>query len=150
PQVISQIQSHGDPQDTSLIKRALMLTSSFAFRSGGTAAEFFSELPAVISVADHTSVDRLFDITESYLDRSGGVALQYFKAASRVLTIAGNVSFERGTALAKRVALQGNAASYHFMKQSPHIIGELSARVGQQRRSEVISAVLEIVEEIAE
>jgi hypothetical protein len=150
PKVISEIESHNDQHSSELIKRALRLTSSFAFRSGGTAAEFFCELPTVINGAEKTSVDRLFDITESYLDRSGGVALQYFKAASRVLTIAGKDSFERWTALAKRVALQGNAASYHFMKQSPHIVAELAARVGRQRQTEVISTVLEIVEEIAE
>ena len=150
PQVISQIGSHPDEQSRHLIKRALTLTSSFAFRSGGTAAEFFSELPAVIIGAEQASVDRLFDITESYLDRSGGVALQYFKAASRVLTIAGKDSFERWTALAKRVALQGNAASYHFMKQSPQIVAELAARLSAQRRAHVVTAVLEIVEEIAE
>ncbi|HZM91638.1 MAG TPA: VWA domain-containing protein [Blastocatellia bacterium] len=150
PQVISQIESHSNEQSGQLIKRALSLTSSFAFRSGGTATEFFNELPAVIIGADRTSVERLFDITESYLDRSGGVALQYFKAASRVLTIAGKDSFERWTALAKRVALQGNAASYHFMKQSPHIVAELATRLNAQRRAEVVAAVLEIVEEIAE
>ena len=150
PQVISQIESHSNEQSGQLIKRALTLTSSFAFRSGGTATEFFNELPAVIIGADRTSVERLFDITESYLDRSGGVALQYFKAASRVLTIAGKDSFERWTALAKRVALQGNAASYHFMKQSPHIVAELATRLNAQRRAEVVAAVLEIVEEIAE
>ena len=150
PQVISQIETQADTQSSQLIKRALTLTSCFAFRSGGTAAEFFGELPSVIIGAEHGSVERLFDITESYLDRSGGVALQYFKAASRVLTIAGKDSFERWTALAKRVALQGNAASYHFMKQSPHIVAELAGRVGAQRRTQVVSAVLEIVEEIAE
>ena len=150
PQVISQIKAHTPDLGDELIKRALTLTSSFAFRSGGTAAEFFSELPSVIIGADRESVERLFEITESYLDRSGGVALQYFKAASRVLTIAGKDSFERWTTLARRVALQGNAASYHFMKQSPHIVAELAARAGAQRRTQVVSAVLEIVEEIAE
>jgi hypothetical protein len=150
PQVISQIQASKDERTAHLIRRSLTLTSSFAFRSGGTATEFFNELPIVISSSSPESVDRLFDITESYLDRSGGVALQYFKAASRVLSIAGTTSFERWTDLAKRVALQGNAASYHFMKQSPHIVAELAARVGIQRRSQVVSSVLEIVEEIAE
>jgi nitric oxide reductase NorD protein len=147
PQVMSQIEASGDAE---LTKRALKLTAAFAFRSGGTAADFFSELPAVITAADRASVQRLFDITETYLDRSGGVALQYFKAASRVLTIAGKESFERWTALAKRVGMQGNAASYHFMKQSPHIVAELAARVGPQRRTQAVSAVLEIVEEISE
>lgn len=147
PQVMSQIEANGDAE---LTTRALKLTAAFAFRSGGTAADFFSELPSVITAADHASIQRLFDITESYLDRSGGVALQYFKAASRVLTIAGKESFERWTALAKRVGMQGNAASYHFMKQSPHIVAELAARVGPQRRTQAVSAVLEIVEEISE
>jgi nitric oxide reductase NorD protein len=147
PQVISQIEASGEP---AILGRALKLTAAFAFRSGGTAADFFSELPGVITAADHASVLRLLDITESYLDRSGGVALQYFKAASRVLTIAGTESFERWTALAKRVGMQGNAASYHFMKQSPQIVAELAARVGQQRRTQAVSAVLEIVEEISE
>jgi nitric oxide reductase NorD protein len=150
PQVIAQIKTHTPELGDELVKRALTLTSAFAFRSGGTAAEFFSELPSVIVGADRESVERLFEITESYLDRSGGVALQYFKAASRVLTIAGKDSFERWTMLAKKVALQGNAASYHFMKQSPAIVAELAARAGPPRRTQVVAAVLEIVEEIAE
>ncbi|HXU34876.1 MAG TPA: VWA domain-containing protein [Blastocatellia bacterium] len=147
PQVMSQIEANGDAE---LTKRALKLTAAFAFRSGGTAADFFTELPELINAADRSSVQRLLDITESYLDRSGGVALQYFKAASRVLTIAGDESFERWTALARRVGMQGNAASYHFMKQSPHIVAELAARVGPQRRTQAVSSVLEIVEEISE
>jgi len=96
------------------------------------------------------AVEKLFEITEEYLERSGGVALQYFKAASRVLKIANETAFERWTALAKQVALQGNAASYHFMKSSPQIIADLGARFDSQRRAQVVSAVLEIVEEIAD
>ncbi|MEK6301116.1 MAG: VWA domain-containing protein [Acidobacteriota bacterium] len=147
PQVVSRLKAAGSGE---LVKRALSLTSAFAFRSGGTAAEFFGELPSVVAGSEPASVERLFAVTETYLDRSGGVALQYFKAASRVLMVAGSESFERWTALAKRVALQGNAASYHFMKQSPDIVAELAARVGPHRRGQVVTAVLEVVEEIAE
>ena len=150
PGVIEKMGAVSDEQRPGLVKRALALTSSFAFRSGGTAAEFFTEIPTVVTRSDPESVDKLFEITEAYLDRSGGVALQYFKAASRVLTIAGYDSFDRWTTLAKRVALQGNAASYHFMKLSPQIVAELAARAGRGRRAEVVTAVLEIVEEIAE
>ncbi len=150
PQVIARLDPNGDSEGAEMVRHALALTSSFAFRSGGTAAEFFTELPSVVSNADRHAVEKLFDITEGYLDRSGGVALQYFKAASRVLTIAGEQSFERWTALAKRVALQGNAASYHFMKQSPQVIVEIASRVQPQRRGQIVSAVLEVVEEIAE
>ena len=148
PRVLAQLQSAST--DPELVARALALTSSFAFRSGGTAAEFFTEMPGVVLKSDRASVEKLLDITESYLDRSGGVALQYFKAAGRVLAVAGPEAFERWTALARRVALQGNAASYHFMKQSPQIIAELVDRVAPARRAQVVGAVLGLVEEIAE
>ncbi|MFL6212975.1 MAG: nitric oxide reductase activation protein NorD [Blastocatellia bacterium] len=147
PDVLAAIRASGDD---ALVRRALGLTASFAYRSGGTAAEFFADLPAVFHTAEREPVEKLFAITESYLDRSGGVALQYFKAASRVLTLAGVASFERWTDLAKRVALQGNAASYHFMKQSPQIIAELAARARKDRRAEVIASVLQVVEEVAD
>jgi nitric oxide reductase NorD protein len=147
PEVLAALTAKSDD---ALVRRALALTASFAYRSGGTAAEFFADLPAVFNTSERASVEKLFDITESYLDRSGGVALQYFKAASRVLTLAGVASFERWTDLAKRVALQGNAASYHFMKQSPQIIAELAARAHKDRRAEIIAAVLQVVEEVAD
>src|SRR5262249_24292913 len=139
-----------------LVARAVSLTSAFAYKSGGTAAEFFAELPRIAGIAAEspggppTSLEKLFSNTEIYLERSGGVALQYYKAASRVLLIAGEESFDRWTALAKRVAFQGNAASYHFMKASPPIVADLGARVGKERRAQVVAAVLEIVEEIGE
>src|SRR5215467_4488474 len=140
-----------------LIERTVALTSAFAYKSGGTAAEFFAELPRIAPIAAEaadgpppSSLEKLFSNTEVYLERSGGVALQYYKAASRVLLIAGEESFDRWTALAKRVAFQGNAASYHFMKASPQIVADLGARVGTDRRAQVVAAVLSIVEEIGE
>jgi len=147
PRVLAQLERYSG--DSKLTTRALELTSAFAFRSGGTAAEFFSELPDVVAGGDPKSLNDLLDITETYLDRSGGVALQYFKAAGRVLAAAGRGSFDRWTALARRVSLQGNAASYHFMKQSPQIIADLVSRVPLAKRSHVISSVLELVDEIA-
>ena len=150
PSVISQISAIGGEDGAAIVKRALSLAAAFAYRSGGTAAEFFTELPQVTGSSSRDSLEELFTITEGYLDRSGGVALQYFKAASRVLMIAGKESFERWTSLARRVALQGNAASYHFMKQSPQIVADLVARGGPNRRAEVVASVLEVVEEIAE
>jgi hypothetical protein len=139
-----------------LVERAISLTSAFAYKSGGTAAEFFAEVPRIAVLASETRggyssrLDKLFSNTETYLERSGGVALQYYKAASRVLLMAGEEAFDRWTNLAKRVAFQGNAASYHFMKASPQIIADLGARAGRERRSQIIAFVLEVVEEIGE
>ncbi len=145
--VISAIKAKQQP---ALLAQTLSLTAAFAFRSGGTAAEFFAELPNFIGQAAPEALTKLFHFTEEYLERSGGVALQYFKAAGCVLDIAGVNSFEKWTALARRVSLQGNAASYHFLKASPQIINDLAARAGRQRRAVVVAAVIQVVEEIAE
>ncbi|HWX43574.1 MAG TPA: hypothetical protein VN345_20715, partial [Blastocatellia bacterium] len=156
PSVISHLTNASRGSHPDLVKRTLSLTSAFAFKSGGTAAEFFAELPYIAPLASHQredfrlSLEKLFANTETYLERSGGVALQYYKAASRVLLLAGPASFERWTQLATRVSQQGNAASYHFMKASPQIISDVAARAGESRRAEVISAVLEIVQELGD
>jgi len=149
PGIIAELRAVSE-NDYELIERCLALTSLFAFRSGGTAAEFFLELPAIVSTAEREPLAKLFRNTEEYLERSGGVALQYFKAAGAVLRVAGEDSFERWTQLARRVALQGNAASYHFMRSSPQIINDLVARAGSKHRATVVSTVLEIVEEVAQ
>jgi nitric oxide reductase NorD protein len=156
PRVISSLAEAAAAGNPGLVERALSLTSAFAFKSGGTAAEFFSELPQLSRIAAQNhpdgreSIDELLANTHSYLERSGGVALQYYKAASRVLFVAGRASFERWSSLAKQVASHGNAASYHFMKASPQIIVELAARAGAERRAVVVSTVMEIVEEIGQ
>ncbi|HEU4388115.1 MAG TPA: VWA domain-containing protein, partial [Blastocatellia bacterium] len=149
PAVLSQLTLPSGGANSELIARSLHLTSAFAMKSGGTAAEFFSELPlaARLATASSGALERLFANTEAYLERSGGVALQYYKAASRVLAIGGEQAFDRWSELAGRVSLQGNAASYHFMKASPQILSDIAVRAGE-RRQQVISAVLEIVEEI--
>jgi nitric oxide reductase NorD protein len=156
PSVIAQLATASGREEYGLVDRVLALTATFASKSGGTAAEFFAELPALSALAAHAQgrldrpLDRLFANTEDYLDRSGGVALQYYKAASRVLAIAGDEAFERWTALALKVALQGNAASYHFMKASPQIVSDLAVRAGEGRRAQVVAAVLEVVQDIGE
>jgi hypothetical protein len=149
PKIITELKQAA-PSEQELITRCLALTSQFAFRAGGTAAEFFLELPVIVANAERMPLAKLFKNTEDYLERSGGVALQYFKAAGCVLRVAGEDSFERWTSLARRVALQGNAASYHFMRSSPQIINDLATRSGSKHRATVVSTVLEIVEEVAQ
>jgi hypothetical protein len=149
PSVLSQLTTLSGGASVDLISRSLQLTSAFAMKSGGTAAEFFAELPlaARLAATSPGALQQLFANTEGYLERSGGVALQYYKAASRVLAIGGEQAFDRWSQLAARVSLQGNAASYHFMKASPQILSDLAVRSGE-RRQQVIAAVLEIVDEI--
>ena len=135
---------------TGLTDSALKLTMAFAFRSGGTAAEFFTALPEVLTGADVSSYLRLFDHTSMFLERGGGVALQYFRAAGIVLNNAGLNAFERWTLLCQSVAAQGNAASYHFLKASPKIVTDLTDMVGLAKAPELINGILEIVSEVGQ
>jgi hypothetical protein len=145
PGVVESLREMG--ADAALVHRVVALASSFAHRSGGAAADFFGRLPAAIVGQSGPALDRLFDETQIYLDRSGGVALQYFIAGGQVLQIAGESAFARWTDLARRVAMQGNAASYHFLKFSPAVVGELARR---EHGADLITAVLEIVGRLAE
>jgi hypothetical protein len=61
--VISQISAIGGDDGAAIVKRALSLAAAFAYRSGGTAAEFFTELPQVTSSSSRVALDELFTIT---------------------------------------------------------------------------------------
>lgn len=126
PAVIAHLRTL-DASDA-LSHRAIAVASAFAHRSGGTSADFFANIPRVVRGRDVSAFTRLLDETEHYLDRSGSVALQFFVAGGYVLQIAGPEVFEHWNGLCRRVALQSNAATYHFLKFSPSVISDLGRR----------------------
>jgi nitric oxide reductase NorD protein len=146
PDVVDHLNAKGWSR---LVHRAFSLASAFAQRSGGAAADFFARLPKTLRDGTEPVIEQLLDETLIYLDRSGGVALQYFVAGGLVLQIAGPQSFVKWSDLSRRVALQGNAASYHFLKFSPSVMAELSKREREYERSLVLE-VLSIVQALAE
>jgi hypothetical protein len=146
PAVVDHLRGHGWDR---LVHRAVALASAFAQRSGGAAADFFARLPKALRGGTEAVAETLFDETLIYLDRSGGVALQYFVAGGLVLQIAGPQAFARWTDLSRRVALQGNAASYHFLKFSPTVVAELARRETEAERP-IVLEVLAIVQKLGE
>jgi hypothetical protein len=147
PDVVAHLREI-DPS-SALTHRAVALASAFAHRSGGTAADFFASIPKVVRRRDLPALARLFDETEIYLDRSGSVALQFFVAGGVVLQIAGTAVFDEWNVLCRRVALQSNAATYHFLKFSPSVIAEL-ARRDQSPGGPLVSDVLAVVNKLGE
>jgi len=145
PAVVEHLNRSGWPR---ILPRAFSLASAFAQRSGGAAADFFGRLPKTLRSGTEPLVEQLFDETLIYLDRSGGVALQYFVAGSLVLHIAGPHAFARWSDVSRRVALQGNAASYHFLKFSPAVVSELTKREHELSTS-LVPEVLEVVQRIS-
>ena len=147
PDVVAHLRNL-DPS-SALAHRAIALASAFAHRSGGTAADFFASVPKVVRGRDMNATARLFDETEFYLDRSGSVALQFFVAGGFILQIAGPSVFDQWHALCQRVALQSNAATYHFLKFSPSVVADLSRR-DADGSADLVRDVLDIVHRLGD
>ena len=129
--------------------RAIALASAFAHRSGGTAADYFAKVPSVVRGREPAEFGRLFDETEMYLDRSGSVALQFFVAGGFILQQAGHDVFATWSDLCRRVAVQSNAATYHFLKFSPSVVADLARREAATG-APVVGEVLDVVTRLGE
>ena len=132
-----------------LAHRATAVASAMAHRSGGTATDFFKKIPTALRSDDVASITQLLDETEQYLDRSGSVALQYFVAGGAILQSADADTYARWSELTRAVALHSNAATYHYLKFSPVVIGELRRREAAAGTGLVLG-VLEVVATLGE
>src|SRR5262249_52464659 len=129
---------------------ALDLAESFAQRTGATAAEFLSAIGEGLSfVTRSADVVALCEKTAGFLGRGGAPAAQYVRSARSVIELGGAESFEKWNRVTRKVAAEGNAIVYDFLKLTPKVLSTLS--VTQRKRiSERIGAVLDIVEELAD
>src|SRR5499426_44654 len=127
----------------------LELAESFAQRTGATAAEFLSAVGVGLEFNQSQSdVVELCKQTANFLERGGATALQYFRSARSVIEIGGASSFEKWNRVTRKVADEGNAIVYDFLKLTPKVLATL--RVTQRRRApERVNAVLDVVEELA-
>lgn len=149
PQALTAL--HGLPSEAgnAHIEAVMGLAESFAQRTGATAAEFltavgeglgFIETPAaVVTLCDQTAV---------FLERGGATALQYFRSARAVIEIGGAPSFEKWNRVTCRVADEGNAIVYDFLKLTPKVLATLAV-TRRRRAPERINTVLDVVEELA-
>jgi len=132
-----------------LIEEVLNLTAVFAHRAGGLATEFFSTLPQTLPDTHIRLQMCLLENTRTFLERGGGAALQYFSVAGRILVQTGPRTLERWTALAQKIAGQGNAAVYNFLKVTPEVMTRLAA-LGRRQADALSCNVLTLVDDIGE
>ncbi|HZF40951.1 MAG TPA: VWA domain-containing protein [Blastocatellia bacterium] len=127
----------------------LNLAESFAQRTGATAAEFLSAVGEGLEFIQNPSdVIELCKQTSGFLERGGATALQYFRSARSVIEVGGASSFEKWNRVTRKVAEEGNAIVYDFLKLTPKVLATL--RVTQRKRArERVNAVLNVVEELA-
>jgi hypothetical protein len=131
------------------IEATLSLAESFAQRTGATAAEFLSAVGEGLGFIQRPrDIVELCRHTAIFLERGGATALQYFRSARSVIEIGGTESFEKWNHVTRKVADEGNAIVYDFLKLTPKVLATFS--VTQRRRApERLNAVLDIVEELA-
>ncbi|MBO0727199.1 MAG: hypothetical protein J2P52_16460, partial [Blastocatellia bacterium] len=127
----------------------LNLAESFAQRTGATAAEFLAAVGEGLEFIHNPSdIVELCRQTAGFLERGGATALQYFRSARSVIEVGGASSFEKWNRVTRKVADEGNAIVYDFLKLTPKVLATL--RVTQRKHArERVNAVLNVVEELA-
>ncbi len=141
--------SSPEPPPDSPLDAVLDLAENFAQRTGATAAEFLSAVGEGLEfIQSQSDVVELCKQTANFLERGGATALQYFRSARSVIEIGGASSFEKWNRVTRKVADEGNAIVYDFLKLTPKVLATI--RVTQRKRApERVNAVLDVVEELA-
>lgn len=149
PQALNSLRNFDAGAAESPVEAALNLAESFAQRTGATAAEFLSAVGEGLDFIQNPSeIVELCKQTTGFLERGGATALQYFRSARSVIEIGGAPSFDKWNRVTRKVADEGNAIVYDFLKLTPKVLGTLS--ITQRRRvAERVNAVLDVVEELA-
>ena len=149
PQAISALRNFGTGSGESPLEAALNLAESFAQRTGATAAEFLNAVGEGLSfVRNPSDIVALCRQTAAFLERGGATALQYFRSARTVIEIGGAESFEKWNRVTRKVADEGNAIVYDFLKLTPKVLATLSL-THRKRAPERVNTVLNVVEELA-
>lgn len=163
PQAISALKQleatlPNDDYSYSLADHALEVAEQFAMRTGATAAEFLAALGEGVHFVNSTVEGKeLLTQTAAFLERGGATALQYFRAARAVIEAGGSESFVKWNWVTRRVADEGNALVYDFLKLTPKVMAAFSANQRRQmgraasenRGTATIRAVLDVTEDLA-
>ncbi|MBK9315693.1 MAG: VWA domain-containing protein [Acidobacteria bacterium] len=153
PKALAVLQSFdaqaGSQVDESPVKAVLDLAESFAQRTGATAAEFLSAVGEGMDFIERPSdIIELCGQTAFFLERGGATALQYFRSARSVIEVGGAESFDKWSRVTRKVAEEGNAIVYDFLKMTPKVLSTLTLTL-KRRAPERVNSVLDIVEELA-
>jgi nitric oxide reductase NorD protein len=148
PQALAALRHFDSVSRQSPLDATLNLAENFAQRTGATAAEFLSAVGEGLSfVKNPSDIVSLCRQTGLFLERGGATALQYFRSARSVIELGGTKSFEKWNRVTRKVADEGNAIVYDFLKLTPKVIATLSL-TQRKLAPERVNAVLDVVEEL--
>lgn len=126
PVVVGHIRTFDAP-DQCLLNRLVEMTAAFAYRAGGTAAEFFLAIPDFLTDQTCPHLPLLLEHAQALLERGGGLALHYLRAGTAVVQQTGRPGYDAWRTLALAMCAQGNTNSYQFLKLTPDVVNALAA-----------------------
>jgi nitric oxide reductase NorD protein len=135
-------------QSPAVTAAALELSSAFAARAGGIAADAWTITPEAIAELSATDAMRLLKSASSFLERGGGAALHVLIAGGEILRRAPEI-FDEWIALLWVVAMHGNASLVAFVRSSPGFIRILNADPNRAAAIALSQRVLALTKEIA-
>ena len=135
-------------QTSEVTAAALALSSAFAARAGGIAADAWAVTPEAIAELSATEAIRLLKSVNDFLERGGGAALHVLIAGGEILRRAPEI-FDEWIALLWVVATHGNASLVAFVRSSPGFIRLLNADPNRAAAIALSQRVLALTKEIA-
>lgn len=125
---------------------AVKLGGAFAERTGGMAAEFWSDLPDTLAKIDASNAVDLLESAVEVLDLGGSVTMHFVASGGDVLSHAPQ-TFDNWTAAVKAFAKHGNAVLIAFLRATPGFLRQIVNR----RTNDVLTIrrVLDLVVQVA-
>ncbi|HKS29969.1 MAG TPA: VWA domain-containing protein [Pyrinomonadaceae bacterium] len=147
PQVIKAFERFGEDRGR-VARAAVSLSSDFAVRAGGIAADAWLALPTALARLGAEDALRLIKRADEFLERGGGAALHVLTAGGHVLR-ALREAFDDWISLLWIVAEHGNAALVAFVRSGPPFFQTLVSETDARRAAVLALRVIQVTSEIA-
>jgi hypothetical protein len=151
PAVVAHLRSHppDEFQSNELGKAAIELTTAFAVRAGGIAADAWMSLPGAIDKLDQASALKLLRRAASFLERGGAVALHSLIAGGDILRTLPEC-FDDWVDLLWTVGEHGNAGLVAFVRSSPSFFQTIAAQKDHQSAVILSQRVISLTRKVAQ
>jgi nitric oxide reductase NorD protein len=127
---------------------AIELTSAFALRAGGIAADAWAAIPDAIFRLDATQILKLTRRASSFLERGGAAALHLLIAGGDILRTLPEC-FDEWIDLLWTVASQGNAGLVAFVRASPAFFHSIAGRNDHGKAVQLAHRVIALTKDVS-
>jgi len=135
------------PLNSDLILSAIELTSKFAERAGGIAADAWAAIPQAIENLNLEDALKLMRRAANFLERGGGTSLNVLESGGKILRVLPEC-FDEWIDLLWTVAAHGNAGLVAFVRASPTFFETISSQ-SHADRGALARRVMDLTRDVA-